>query len=339
MGEPGASVALGLSLPNRGVLFGAITVEQILTLSELADRSEVFDSVWVGDSLLAKPRLEAVTTLAAIAARTRRVRLGTCCMASFVYRHPIVFAIQWASLDVLSGGRTIFAACMGASGGQGMGAAAREVRALQFRPKERVGRFEEGLTVVRRLWNEERVTHRGTYYAFEDVRLEPRPVQRPLPVWIANDPDLRRPAVAERQCRRVAALADGWMTDGGPTPEVFAARWALVARCLGEAGRSPEGFPAAYHMMLNIDDDPRRAWDDGVAFLTKYYGAMPEAFLRIWLAAGPPEEVARRIQAYIDAGCTVPILRFAAHDAPEQVRRFIEEVHPRLRLHPSHPTG
>ena len=70
----------------------------------------------------------------------------------------------------------------------------------------------------------------------------------------------------------------------------------------------------------------------GCRFLTEYYGSIDEAFLRVWLAAGPAETVADRIQAYVDAGCRVPILRFAAWDGPTQIRRFLEEVHPRLRV-------
>ena len=328
---------LGLSLPNRGVLFGAISVDEILALSEIADRTEAFESVWVGDSLIAKPRLEAVATLSAIAARTKRVRLGTACMASFVYRDPVIFAVQWATLDVLSGGRALLCACMGASGGEGMGEAQREVRVLGFRPKERVSRFEEGVTVVRRLLNEAPVTHEGSHYRFEDLTLEPRPLQRPMPVWIANEPNLDNPDLAERQCRRVALLGDGWMTDGGPTPAVFAARWRLLSRHLREAGKDPDRFPTAYHMMINIHDDRRRAWEDGVAFLTRYYGPMRDGFLRIWLAAGAAEEVAARIQAYMDAGCRLPILRFAAWDAPVQIRRFLDGVYPRLKAAPARP--
>jgi len=327
-------VKLGLSLPNRGILFGAISVPEILELSEIADRTDVFDSVWVGDSLIAKPRLESVVTLSAIAARTQRVRLGTACMASFVYRNPIVLAIQWASLDVLSGGRALLCACMGASTGEGMGAAQKEVRVLGFRSRERVGRFEEGIEIVRRLWNGTSVTHRGAYYQFEDLTIEPHPVQKPMPVWVANDPNLDVPDVAERQCRRVASLADGWMTDGGPTPAVFAERWKILSRCLREAGRDPDGFPTAYHMMINIHDNRQRAWEDGVGFLTRYYGRMRDDFLRIWLAAGPPAEVAERIQAYIDAGCRLPVLRFAAWDAPVQIRRFLDTVYPRLKPAP-----
>src|SRR5438105_4784956 len=78
----------GLSLPNRGVLFGATSVDELLELSEQAEASCAFDSIWVGDSLFAKPRLESLVLLSAIAARTRRVRLGTCCLSTFPLRDP-----------------------------------------------------------------------------------------------------------------------------------------------------------------------------------------------------------------------------------------------------------
>ncbi len=103
----------GLTLPNRGVLFGVTTTEELLQMAEIADRSEQFASVWVGDSLLGKPRFEALTLLAGIAARTRRVRLGPACMASFSLRDPVLLAYQWASLDLMAGGRTVLVACTG----------------------------------------------------------------------------------------------------------------------------------------------------------------------------------------------------------------------------------
>ena len=105
----------GLSLPNRGVLFGATSSDELLDVSEQADASGAFDSVWVGDSLFAKPRLESLVLLSAIAARTRRVRLGTCCLSTFPLRDPIFLAAQWAALDLLSHGRMILGACVGGS--------------------------------------------------------------------------------------------------------------------------------------------------------------------------------------------------------------------------------
>src|SRR5918911_1152841 len=103
----------GLTLPNRGVLLGVTTPEQMLQLAEIADRSELFRSVWVGDSLLGKPRMESIALLAGIAARTRRVRLGPACLASFVLRDPVLLAYQWASLDLLAAGRSVLVGCTG----------------------------------------------------------------------------------------------------------------------------------------------------------------------------------------------------------------------------------
>jgi alkanesulfonate monooxygenase SsuD/methylene tetrahydromethanopterin reductase-like flavin-dependent oxidoreductase (luciferase family) len=324
--------SLGISLPNRGVLFGAITVEEILDMSEVAERSGAFDSVWVGDSLLAKPRVEAIAILSAIAGRTCRVQLGTACMASFPYRDPLLLALQWASLDLVSGGRSVLCVCAGASGGWGMGESGNEVKAIHFNPSERLGRFEEGIEVVRRLWHEDHVTHHGQYYQYEDVTLQPRPAQRPCPIWIAVAPIGLKPELEQRAYRRVARLADGWMTARHPTPDELRRRIGKLDEALREAGRSVAGYPVSYHMMINLNDDAQKGWEEGVAFLAKYYGPMEEWKLRIWLAPGPPEEVARRIQEYIDAGCTLPILRFASWDGPGQLRRFIDEVRPRLRM-------
>src|SRR5688500_16982272 len=105
-------VEFGISLPNRAVLFGLPVGELIETAVE-AEASGLFDSVWVGDNFLSKPRLEAIALLSALAARTERVKLGTICLATFPMRHPLELAIQWASLDVISGGRTVLVVCNG----------------------------------------------------------------------------------------------------------------------------------------------------------------------------------------------------------------------------------
>src|SRR3954465_2997928 len=104
---------IGLTLPNRGVLFGVTTPEQMMQMAEIADQSETFASVWVGDSLLGKPRMESMVLLAGVAVRTKRVRLGPACMASLPLRDPVLLAYQWASLDLLAEGRTILVGCTG----------------------------------------------------------------------------------------------------------------------------------------------------------------------------------------------------------------------------------
>src|SRR5215211_5931749 len=139
---------IGLTFPNRGVLFGATTPEQMLQMAEIADGSGQFASVWVGDSLLGKPRMESIALLAGIAARTRRVRLGPACMASFPLR----------DLDLLAAGRTVLVACTGIIPQEG---GRIEDRLYNVEPKDRVKRLIEWITLLKRLWTEDNVTFEG----------------------------------------------------------------------------------------------------------------------------------------------------------------------------------
>ena len=109
----------GISLSNRSVVFGWTDLDDILDAAQIAEESGEFDGVWIGDNLLSKPRLECIVTLSALGMRTSKVRLGTICFASTPLRDPILLAIQWASLDVLTKGRTVLAVCNGPSAKDG----------------------------------------------------------------------------------------------------------------------------------------------------------------------------------------------------------------------------
>src|SRR5213594_5021934 len=200
----------GFTLPQRGVFIGVTTMDRMMALAAQADANPLFDSIWVGDSLLAKPRPDSLTLLGGLATATRRLVLGVGCMASFPVRDPLVFAYQWATLDLLAGGRMLLAACTGLVAG---GASAREGMAFQVTDRERADRLTENIDICRRLWSEEHVSYKGRFRSFEDVTIQPRPVQQPCPIWIASNPrpPLAGPAL-DRALRRVAQLADGWMT-------------------------------------------------------------------------------------------------------------------------------
>ena len=325
-------VTFGLSLPNRAVLFGMET-EVLLRSAERADACGLFDSVWVGDNLLSKPRLEAIVLLSAVAARTKHVKLGPVCLATFPMRHPLLLALQWASLDVLSGGRTTLAVCNGGAASRGPGFTT-ELAAMGVKSTERVGRVEEGIELLRRFWGSEPVTHHGTFYRCTDVQLLPKPVQARIPITIAVNPaDDADPAITERALRRIARLADGWQTDGTP-PEVFRARWSQAREYAAEYGRSDEVTDAQLHLMVNINDDARQARAESVEFLDKYYGmgTVGEEKLQHWLAFGPPGAVIEKIATFIEAGCTTPILRFTAPDQLGQLERCIADVLPAFRM-------
>ncbi len=320
----------GLSLPNRGVLFGAITVEQMLAMTELAEASGQFDSVWVGDSVLAKPRLESVALLAALAGRTRRVLLGPACMASFPLRQPLLFAQQWASLDVIAGGRTILVPCIGSATPGAGGEFQREYAALGVDPATRVGRLEEGIAILRRLWTEDHVTHHGQYYHFDDVTLEPKPAQQPCPpIWLASSPSLSaRPHLVERGLRRVARLADGWMADIGSAAQ-YRVWWEQLGAYTRDAGRDPADLHTAVHHMVNVDDDAARAYAEAKQFLDHYYTTnTTPARMEAWVSYGPPEVVARKLGEYLAAGARTLILRFASWDPLVQIERAIRDVLP-----------
>jgi alkanesulfonate monooxygenase SsuD/methylene tetrahydromethanopterin reductase-like flavin-dependent oxidoreductase (luciferase family) len=323
----------GLTLPNRGVMYGATSAAEMLELSEIAERSGYFDSIWVGDSLLAKPRLESVALLTAVAARTRRVKLGPACLASFPLRNPIMLAYQWASLDLISEGRTIMVACMG--GGNTMaGDAANEFKNMGVQSKERVGRLEEGITVLRRLWTEEHVSFQGRFYTLDDVTVAPRPAQRPAPpIWIANNPQTFNagPEVLSRAAQRVARFADGWMTSE-VSPETFREAWDRIRRALVAEGRDPEGFPNAVYFNVNVGDDRERAFQESKKFLDLYYMTdFSREFLEMWVAHGDPKTCAEHINRFVEAGVHRLTLRITSWDQKAQLARVIDELMPLIR--------
>ena len=330
-------MSLGLILANRGVILGIVGARELLDQAVEAEASGAFDTLWVGDSLLAKPRLEAVTLLGALAGVTRRVRLGVGCLATFVHRHPVLFAQQWASLDVLSGGRSWLTVCLGGPDAQSP-AQALEHRVMGVRSSERVGRLEEGITILRKVWTGEKVSHRGEFYQFEGVKIEPRPVQQPCPVWIASNPTgltwkggaSASDTAVERGFRRVARFADGWMTNK-VSPAQFREQWARIGALAREEGRDPAALGSALYHNININEDRSRALEESKAFLDAYYTSkFTPAFVEGWTVAGNPAQCIAELRAYADAGLGHVSLRLASWDQQGQLKRFLGEVAPAL---------
>ncbi len=321
-----ADLGLGLTLPQRGVFFGVTTAAQLLDLARRADADPRFDSVWVGDSLFAKPRPDSIALLGALATATSRVTLGAACMASFPLRDPLVFAYQWATLDWLSGGRMLLAACTGIVRG---GASEVEGRPWGVPDKQRARRMAENIEICRRLWSGEAVSYSGTFRQFENVTVQPKPIQDPCPIWIAANP-LAQPQFMDRPLRRVARMADGWMT-AQVWPRSFGTLWRRLSEILPEEGKDPATYPnRAYHNM-NINEDAAAAYDESKRFLDLYYGPVfSEEMVRAWTALGSPEECVAQLQALRDAGAKAITVRFTAWDQDRQYRRFMEEVYPCL---------
>ena len=327
--------SFGLTLANRAVVLGAIGARDLIDLTVAAEEAGAFDTVWVGDSLVAKPRLEAVTLLSALASVTSRMRLGVGCMATFVHRHPVMLAHQWASLDVLSSGRSWLAVCLGGPDEAGA-AQALEHAVMGVRPSERVARLEEGISILRTLFASKKASHRGRFYQFDGLTIEPPPLQRPCPIWIASNPTgltwkggaSASEAVVERSFRRVARHADGWMTNK-LSPEEFRRQWSRITALAREEGRDPAALGSALYHNININEDRTAALAESKTFLDTYYTAnFSAAFVEGWTIAGSPDQCVDQLRAYFDAGLGHIALRLTSWDQRGQLKRFLAEVAP-----------
>lgn len=317
---------LGLTLPNRGVLLDVTTAAEMLDMAEIADRSGVIESVWVGDSLLGKPRMESIALLAGVAARTSRVRIGPACMASFPLRDPVLLAYQWASLDLLAEGRTVMVACTGIVPQDG-GRIEGELYGLES--KDRVGRLIEWIKLLKLLWTEDNVSFDGKHYRCEGITIEPKPAAKPRPpIWIANNAPRELPEVVKRTHRRVIRHADGWETSISDPDDV---RWRLedIRSQAVDMGRDPATIETHLYHNININEDRAAALEESKRFLDLYYSwDTPDERVDTWTAAGSVDQCIRHLKEYEEMGIDEVTVRITGWDQMGQLERFINEVAP-----------
>ncbi len=324
--------SFGLLLSTQDVLRGTGSPQDLAELAQRIDTEEVWSSAWVGDSILARPRMESIVLLSALATWTRRVRIGAACFASIPLRNPLILAHQWATLDVISGGRTVFVACHGIASFAGDVHAGSWAEFSNFGvdPSSRVQRMEEAIEVLRLTTSQEHASYEGAYNRFADVTIRPRPVQRPVPIWVVANPDPANSRAVERSLRRVARLGDGWMTTFN-SPEVFAEHLRQITGYAAEYGRRLDGFEASLYCDINVGDDSKASFAECKRFLDDYYGTdYDPALIALSAAWGTAQECIARLRSYIDAGATTVVLRIAAADQKTQFERVTREVLPAL---------
>ena len=321
----------GLTLSNRALVTRGTPAEELIQMAVDAENTGLIDAVWVGDSILSKPRLECIPLLGAIAARTSRVKLGVACMATIAQRNPVLLALQWASLDALSGGRSWLAACMGYPASQHP-MAAKELEVMGVASKERPGRMEEMIQALRVLWSSEHASFRGKYYSFDDVNLEPKPAQQPCPIYIAGTP---RPTQigdrgVERALRRIARYADGWMSNQIEL-SMFQDYKGRLRKMLIEEGRDPDAFRTVLYYGAAVHPDRDQAFREAKAFLDAYYQKdFTREGVEIWTACGPIKHCVDCVRGFIEAGVDHIAIRPIGADLNEQFRIFLTEVLPGL---------
>jgi len=311
---------VGILVPTRGAVMQSARrppVEECWAMARHADEAG-YDAAWVGDSVVAKPRLEPLTTLAYLAAMTSRVRLGTAVLLPAL-RQPVVLAHQIANVDALSRGRVV----LGLGVGWSLPSAEREWAACGMEHKRRVQRLEEHVDIWRMLWRGEPVTHRGHGVELVEHTIGPLP-------WNAAGPPVlitagNRGEFLPAQFERFARLGDGIITTYVEADECRRLR-ELAEEALGRHGRTLPAFPLCVYTTVRLDDDVARAERTTREFLATYYGG--GVHQRGLMGLGPADAVIGALQRYADAGVTDLCVRFVGDDQQAQLERFTKEVLP-----------
>ena len=314
---------IGVLIPTRGVVMESARrppVEACWTMARRADQAG-YDAVWVGDSIVAKPRLDALTTLAYLAGITTQVRLGTAVLLPAL-RHPVVLAQQLANIDQISRGRLL----LGLGVGWSLPSAAREWAACGADHKARIRRLEEHIAIWRQLWTGEPVTHHG-----HDVDLVDHTIG-PLP-WNPEGPPIlitagNRGELLPAQLERVGRLGDGIITTYVHAEECGPLR-ERVLEALARHGRARADFPVCVYTTVRLDDDVRTAERVTTEFLATYYGGGVHS--RGTMGLGPADVVIAALRRYAAQGVTDLCIRFVGDDQLAQLERFTTEVLPALR--------
>jgi alkanesulfonate monooxygenase SsuD/methylene tetrahydromethanopterin reductase-like flavin-dependent oxidoreductase (luciferase family) len=314
---------IGLLIPTRGVIIASARrppVEDCWMMARVADDSG-YDAVWVGDSVVAKPRLEPMTTLAYLAGITRRVRLGTAVLLPAL-RHPVVLAHEIANVDQISRGRVI----LGLGVGWSLPSAEREWAACGADHKRRVRRLEQHIRIWRQLWRGTPVTLEEDDVALTDHTIGPLPWSEDgPPVWITAG---NRGEMLPASFDRFGRLGDGIITTYLHAAECQTVR-ELGAAALARHGRKLRDFPICVYTTVRIEDDVETAERVTEQFLATYYGGGVHS--RGLMGLGPPEAVITAVRQYAEAGVTDLCIRFVGDDQLVQLERFTDEVLPHLR--------
>jgi probable F420-dependent oxidoreductase len=260
------------------------------TLCAFLEQSGI-DSLWLSDRLSSPVAVpEVMTTLAAVAARTVKLKFGPSVIV-LPYRTPVVAAKEMATIDWLSRGRLFPAVGVGVE-------LPREFEASGVPFKERGRRTDEAIHVIRLLWTEDEVSFQGEFYKLDRIRVFPKPWQSPPPIWIGGKSDAA--------IRRTARVGDGWIPSF-ITPAEFRVGVERVRQLAAESGREvPEDH---FGTLINYAVAPSHEAAFAMAEPYLQRGRVDEATMRACTAFGPPEVVIAKIEEYVKGGGSKFILR------------------------------
>jgi probable F420-dependent oxidoreductase len=263
-------------------------------------------SMWTIDRIV-YDNLEPLTILAAAAGATQKIRLGTSVLLGNL-RHPSHLAKIIATLDFIANGRVIL--------GLGFGSRENDYKAVEIPFEHRGSRAVEQVQLMKRLWTEDNVTHKGRFYNVENLTVGPKPIQKPHPpIWTGGG--------TEVALKRAGTWADGFICGSSAIPD-FPATWEKISGYAKAAGRDPNKINKAGLTFMAIDDDQNNAVKTVEDYVMRYYGRLRVDVANTSLV-GAPSAIIDRIGAFLAKGLDTLIIGLADPD-PRQLDLFGEKV-------------
>lgn len=280
-------------------------------LVDVCERSEI-DSLWFSERLSSPlPVLEPMAAMAAVAARTTRLKFGPSVLVA-PFRSPVLMARELAMIDYLSGGRMLPAVGIGVE-------LEREFQAAGVPFRERGRRTDEAIRIMRLCWSEQAVSFKGEFWQLDHVTVLPHPIQQPFPLWIGGK--------SEAAMRRAGRMGDGWIPSF-ITPAEFAVGVDKTSGFAAEAGREVPSDHFGALVYFYIDADAARAREMAMPFVPR--GRVDAPTLDACTAFGPPELLIERLEQFVAAGGSKFIVRpmCPPEHLLEQLARLDAEVVP-----------
>ncbi len=302
----------GIEIPQN-FFAGPVDMEHI---RRFVTRAETlgYDSLWLQERILSDfGMLEPVTLLSYVAAITEKLTLGVSVIL-LTLRNPLQLAKSLATLDCMSRGR----ATIGVGLGGGHLGSHEEI--LGYSREKRVRRFTEAMEVMKLLWTEPKASFQGNFWSFQNVSMEPKPIQKPHPpLWFGGH--------HENALRRAVKHGDGWMGSGSSPASAFISEAAMILRFLADAKRDPATFGVSKRVYLAVDENKPRAegrireW-----FGRRYKNAELGPSACVW---GGADECTEKIRAFIRAGARHIVFN-PMFDEQEHLEICAREIMPNL---------
>ncbi|MCW4019884.1 MAG: LLM class flavin-dependent oxidoreductase [Candidatus Bathyarchaeota archaeon] len=295
--------------------------DEVVEIAFLAEKLGL-DSLWMSDHLMYttsdKGSLDVFTALAAVAAKTRNITVGTKVIC-VPFRHPGLVAKMGATLDILSGGRFVL--------GVGAGWHRSEFEAFGFPFEKRVSRMREAVEIVKMLWTRPVVDYEGQFYRVKGAVSLPKPLQKPHPpVWIGSK--------GPRMLRITAEIGDGWIISN-PSAEEYRHKWDLIKQHAEKLGRSSREIETACYTYASIASSSEKAWEYADKSILPERrrvlgGGLALKDLRDICIIGDPDEWISRIEEYVAAGAEHLIVKMVPLNR-DSLRLYSEKVIPHFK--------